>query len=308
MPLLSGYNAVCSVLRGMGDSRRPLLFTAIATLTNLLLDIVMIRVLGWGSAGAAVATVAAQGLSLILAVRVLYKNRDRFGFDFCPGSFKIHSPSAKIMLKIGVPNAAHGLVISLTQLLLVGYVNTFGLAEAAAWSVGDKIISLTNIMSVSVRQAGGAIVAQNIGAKKFDRVGQLVRSAEILTIGFAAVVSVFCLRYPQAWFSMFNTDPAVLAYSGRFMAIASLTFGLSAMSAGFACVTIGSGNSRLMFTAALLDGLVLRLTFSALFGICLGMGVVGLYLANSLARLAPLVCHSIYFFSGSWKKRGRLVS
>lgn len=307
LPLISGYNAVCSVLRGMGDSRRPLLFIAVATGANLVLDLLFICVFSLGAGGAALATVISQGMAFALSIRILYRERERFGFDFKLRSFLLDGSSAHTILGIGIPNAAHGFIISVTQLFLVGYVNAFGLAAAAAWSVGDKIISFTNIMSTSVRQAGGAIVAQNIGAQEYDRVKALVRSAVVLTTGFACVLSAVCLLFPQVLFGLFTRDAAVLAYSRSFMAIASLTFLVSALSAGFACVTIGSGNAKLMFAAGILDGLVLRLAFSFWLGIQWEMGVTGFFLANSLARLAPLMFHSCYYFSGAWKRRGRLM-
>lgn len=303
LPLISGYNAVCSV----GDSRRPLLFIAVATGANLMLDLLFICVFSLGAGGAALATVIGQGMAFALSLRILYREREKFGFDFKLRSFLPDGSSVHTILDIGVPNAAHGFIISITQLFLVGYVNAFGLAAAAAWSVGDKIISFTNIMSTSVRQAGGAIVAQNIGAQKYNRVQGLVRSAVVLTTGFACVLSVVCLLFPHVLFGLFTKDAAVLAYSRSFMAIASLAFLVSALSAGFACVTIGSGNAKLMFIAGILDGFVLRLMFSFWLGIQWNMGVTGFFLANSLARLAPLLCHSCYYFSGAWKRRGRLM-
>lgn len=307
LPLIFGYNAVSSVLRGMGDSRSPLIFVAIAAAFNLVGDIVFIVAFHLGAAGTAIATVMGQGISLIFSLSVLYRKRDRFGFDFKLKSFAINWERLWVMLKIGFPMTLRILFINITQMYMTSYVNLYGLVESAAYSIGDKVIHLTNIVGTSARQAAGGMVGQNVGAKQYDRVKTIVRSAAIVTLTAAAILAACSLLFPNAIFGLFTEDEAVLAYARVFMRIAALIYILGAIMCPFEAVISGTGNSMLGFLGGMLDGVVFRLGFSFLFAFVLDMGVVGFMLGDALARLGPILVSGTYYFSGAWRRRKRLV-
>lgn len=307
LPLIFGYNAVSSVLRGMGDSKSPLLFIAIATAVNTVLDVVFILYLRLGVMGTALATVIGQGVSLVFSLAVLYRRRESFGFDFRLRSFAVDWGKLRIMLRIGLTMSLRSVCIVCTQMYMLSFINGYGLAPAAAYNVGDKIYHLSNIVSISTRQAAGTIVAQNIGAGRQDRVKETVRCVCLVSFGAAAVLSVISLAFPRAVFSLFTSDPEVLAYAGSFMAICCLVYLLSAVIAPYEAVVSGTGNARLGFIAGLLDGVVCRVGFSLFFGRWLGMGVEGFFLGDALARLGIVMVESVYYHSGAWKTYKRLV-
>ena len=116
LPLIFGYNAVSSVLRGMGDSKSPLIFIAIAAFINLVGDLIFIVLFHMGAAGTAIATVLGQGLSLLFSLTVLYRRREHFGFDFRPASFRVDYPKLRVMLRLGYPVALRACCITITQL------------------------------------------------------------------------------------------------------------------------------------------------------------------------------------------------
>lgn len=304
--LMYGYNAVSSVLRGMGESKMPLLFITIAAVINIILDLILIAVFDMGAVGTAIATVTGQGVSLIFSIGLLYKRREHFGFDFKYKSFIIKKDKMKMIFKLGIPMAASAFCIQFTQLIMISFVNQFGLVQAAAYGIGDKVIHLTNVVSQSTRQAGGAMVAQNLGAERKDRVKEIVHSALKITLGFATILAVFALLFPKEIFSIFTNDTLVLEYSKPIMVIASVTFFLAAMSSSFDMVTMGSGNTKLAFVAGFIDGVILRISLGLLFGRVMDMQSVGFFLGHSLARLSPLFIHGTYYFSGAWRNR-RLV-
>lgn len=307
LPLIFGYNAVSSVLRGMGDSKSPLIFVAIAAVFNLIGDIILIIVFHLGAAGTAIATVLGQGISLIFSLSVLYRKREKFGFDFKLKSFAIDWERLWVMLKIGLPMCLRILCINVTQMYMISFVNAYGLVESAAYSIGDKVIHLTNIFGTSARQAAGGMIGQNIGAKKYDRVKTTVGCAAIVTFSTAIILAICSLLFPNAIFGLFTDDPDVLAYAKVFMAISALIYILGAIMSPFEAVISGTGNSMLGFLGGMLDGVVFRLGFCFLFAFALNMGVVGFMLGDALARLGPISVSSIYFFSGAWKRRKRLV-
>ena len=308
LPLIFGYNAVSSVLRGMGDSRSPLIFIAIAAVINLIGDIVFIVVFHLGAAGTAYATVLGQGLSLVFSVTVLYRKRERFGFDFKLRSFAVDWEKLWIMLKIGFPMTLRILFINITQMYMTSFVNLYGLTESAAYAIGDKIIHLTNIFSTSARQAASGMIGQNIGADRQDRVPIIVRSSAAITLTMALVLSACSLFFPNAMFGLFTDDPGVLAYAKVFMRIACLIYIFGSIMCPFEAVVTGTGNSFLGFLGGMLDGVVFRLGFSFLFAKVLDMGVAGFMLGDAMARLGPITVSGSYYLSGAWRRRKRLIS
>ena len=307
LPLIFGYNAVSSVLRGMGDSRSPLIFIAIAAVINLIGDVIFIVVFHLGAAGTAYATVLGQGLSLLFSVVVLYRKRDRFGFDFKLRSFAVDWEKLWIMLKIGFPMTLRILFINITQMYMTSFVNLYGLTESAAYSIGDKIIHLTNIFSTSARQAASGMVGQNIGAGRQDRVPIIVRCSAVITLATAVLLSACSLLFPNAMFGLFSDDPAVLAYAKVFMRIACLIYILGGIMSPFEAVVSGTGNSFLGFLGGMLDGVVFRLGFSFLFAFVMDMGVAGFLLGDAMARLGPITVSGTYYLTGAWKRRKRLI-
>lgn len=302
MPLLFGYNAVSSVLRGMGDSKNPLLFIAIAAVINLVGDLFFVIEFHMGAAGTAYATVIGQGISLLFSLALLYRHRDRFGFDFKPRSFRMERKHLIIILKIGLPMALRSCCIQFTQMFLMRYVNLYGVTEATAYAIANKITQLMSIFSMAVRQASGTIVGQNVGAGQQDRVISTVRCSLLFTVGMATVLAAISLLMPEALFRCFTKDSSVLVYAVPFMQISALLYYCSAVLGSYDSVVTGTGNSVLGFVGGLLDGVVLRLGFSFLFAWTFDMGVAGFYLGDVLARLAPIAIDMIYYHSGAWKR------
>lgn len=301
LPLMFGYNAVSSVLRGMGDSKSPLLFIAIAAVINLVGDLIFVVACGMGAAGTAYATVIGQGVSLLFSLVLLYRRRESFGFDFRPESFRIDKGHMGIILRIGLPMALRSCCIQFTQMFLLRYVNLYGVAEATAYAIATKITQLTNIFSMSVRQAAGAIVGQNVGAGRQERVGSALRSSLVISLGTAAVLAMVSLLFPEALFGLFTRDPAVMVYAGSFALVCCVLYVCSAILGPYDSVVTGTGNSILGFVGGVLDGVLFRLGLSFLFAWGFEMGVVGFFLGDALARLAPIIIGVIYYHSGAWR-------
>ena len=302
LPLMFGYNAVSSVLRAMGDSKSPLLFIAIATVLNIVLDIVFIVYFDLGVAGTALATVIGQGVSLVFSLTLLYRKRDEFGFDFKPSSFKVVWSKLALLLKLGLPLSMRGVFIIVTQMYLLSFINSFGMAASAAYNVSDKIYHIANIFAISVREAGGTMVAQNIGARKYDRVRTIVGSVAKVSFSAAAVMAAFSLAFPKTVFSLFTSDAEVLAQAASYMMVCCVIYFLSAAIAPYEGVVSGTGNAKLGFLGGMLDGVVFRIGFGMLFGLVLDMGALGFFLGDALARSGIVLVGAIYYHSGKWVK------
>lgn len=307
LPLTYGYNAVSAMLRGMGDSKSPLIFVAIAAVLNLIGDLVFIIAFRLGAAGTAIATIMGQGVSLVFSLITLYRRREQFGFDFKLKSFAIDWGKLRIISRLGLPVALRTFCIIATQLVLLRFINEYGVNEAAAYSIGDKIVHLANIFTMAAKQASGAMVGQNIGADRPDRVKQIFRSSMIITITSATLLAIASLISPEFIFSLFTKDEGVLHYARSFMYISVLIYFLSAYMGPTESIITGTGHSLLSFIGGMLDGVVFRVCFSFLFAWGLDMGAAGFYLGDALARLGPILVGSIYYFSGAWQKRKKLT-
>lgn len=305
-PMVFGYSAVSAVLRGMGDSKRPLLFISLATVTNLVLDLIFVGSLRWGVTGTAVATVIGQTVAFSFSVVYLYRKRHQFVFDFRMHSFVIDRQKLAVMMKIGVPMAAQTVMINGTQLVMMSFVNAYGLVSSVVYSISDRIVTLCNVVNNSINSAGGSIVAQNIGAQEYGRVKKTVYTSLKITVGVALILGILSLSFSRGIFGIFSVDQEVLNYAPIIMKIAVLCYILAAVMGSYNIITSGTGNATLAFLAGFLDGVVFRFGFSFLFGYHFDMGVVGFFLGNTLARLGPLLVHTIYYYSGKWKSR-RLI-
>ena len=308
LPFVFGYNAICGILRGMGEAKRPLLFVAVAAAVNVVLDLLLVAWIPLGAVGTAIATVAAQCASFVAAGVFLYRKRESFGMTFARGCFRMHKDHLAVLLKLGIPLAAQSALIHGTQLICARHVNAFGLVASATNSIGNKVQKLINILTNSLTSGAGAMVGQNLGARKLDRVHRTVYTTMALAAifsGFAAIIAIF---FPDQAFRLFTRDREVIAFGRTYLRIALIVFAIAPFQGSFGAVLTGSGFTQLNFVAGVLDGVVLRLGISFLLAYGLNMGVVGFFYGNALARLGPTIVSSTYYFSGKWKTRKLLHS
>ena len=303
----AGYNMVSSVLRGMGDSKRPLLFIVIASVVNLILDILFTGVLGWGVAGAAWATIIGQAVSFVFSVYYLYKHKQEFGFDFKKESFIIERTYAKIIISLGTPMAIQSGFINLSMLFVNSMINKVGVVASATFGVGCRIDDIVNKISQGIQYAAMPMISQNIGAKNHKRAKKVVYYAwlysGILTIFFM----ILYICFGKQLFMAFSDDSYVYEMSKIFISGILWMFPAFAVMRGSGAFIQGIGNAKLSMVLALLDGVVLRIGLSWLFGTYFNMGFYGYVLGYALAPYGYAVPSMVYFIFGKWEKRKTLA-
>lgn len=314
IPFVYGYNAVTSVLRGMGESKRPLLFVTIAAISNIILDVIFVAWFHMASLGTALATVIAQAFSFVASAVYMYRHREQMGFDFKLSSFKLHKEPLKVILRLGIPKALQSGLINISMLYCIRQINAFGLAESATNSIGNKILRLSNLITVSVDTGAAAMIGQNLGAKKYDRAKKIVYRALVVALIVAAANIALGLTIPRTIFKFFiNKDiqpevvEKVLDYSVDFMRINCWAFFLSAFMGPYGAMITGDGNANLSFLIGIIDGVVLRIGISVVLAQVFHMGVYGYFYGNALARIAPVVIDMAYFYSNHWRRRKLLT-
>lgn len=303
LPFIFGYNTVCGILRGLGESKRPLYFILVAAVSNIFMDILLVAVIPLEAAGTAIATITAQFASFVAAFIFLYKRRSAFGIEFKRENIKIVGQHLNVLLKLGIPMAFSSAFIHGSQLICGAHINQFGLVASATNSIGNKVQKLINVFCNSVNHGSGAMVAQNIGAKKFDRVRKIVYTAATCSAVLASLAVIIGIFYPREAFRLFTDDKDVIELGVTYMHICLISFVSSPFHGSFSAVISGSGNSKLSFFASMLDGVVLRLGISFVLGYTFNMGVVGFFYGNTIAKLAPTIIGVIYFYSNRWTTR-----
>lgn len=302
-----GYNVVSAIMRGMGDSKRPFMFVAIASVINIILDILFVVVLGIGVRGAALATVLGQAISFGWAVVYLYRRKESFAFDFKLSSFRIDIKSAKAIIKLGIPMSIQSAAITISMTVVAAWVNSFGVVASAIAGMISKLNMMAGILSASISTAGGSMIGQNLGARKFERVPLILKDAFLISLAVSTVIAAVIYLFPDQIFAMFTHDEVVLASAGIIIGPVLLNcLGAATRSFGFAMIN-GSGNSKLNLLIAILDGIVGRISFAYILGFMMAMGPQGFWYGDALAGFIPMLIGGVYFLTGKWKKVGEMV-
>lgn len=303
----AGYNMVSAVLRGMGDSKRPFLFIGIASAVNLVLDILFTGVFGWEVAGAAWATIIGQAVSFLFSIYYLYKNKEEFGFDFKKESFAVDKHYTKMIGALGTPMAIQSGCINLSMLFVNSLINQVGVVASATFGVGVRIDDIVNKISQGIQYAAMPMISQNIAAGEQKRAVRVVRWAWLFSSVLTVVFMVAYVVFGKYLFMAFSDDPLVHEMSGTFIKAILWMFPALAVMRGSSAFIQGIGNAKLSMVLALLDGVILRIGLSWLFGILLNWGFYGFVLGYGLAAYGCAVPGMLYFLSGSWKKRKTLA-
>ena len=299
----AGYNMVSAVLRGMGDSKRPFLFIGIASAVNLVLDILFTGILGWEVAGAAWATIIGQAVSFLFSIFYLFKHKAAFGFDFKKESFVINKHYTKMIGALGTPMAIQSGCINISMLFVNSMINDVGVVASATFGVGVRIDDIVNKISQGIQYAAMPMISQNIAAGQQKRSVQVVRYAWLFSAVLTVVFMAAYIAFGKYLFMAFSDDPLVHDMSGTFIKAILWMFPALAVMRGSSAFIQGIGNAKLSMVLALLDGVVLRIGLSWLFGIFLDWGFYGFVLGYGLAPYGCAIPGMLYFLSGVWKKR-----
>lgn len=303
LPFVFGYNAVCGILRGMGEGKRPLIYISIAASVNVVLDIVLVAWIPLEAAGTAIATVLAQLASFAACLFSLYRHHERLDLHWNRSAVRICKEHLKVLLSIGIPLCAQSLLVQISLLICSARINLYGMVASGTNSIGNKIQKLINIFTSSIITGSGAMIGQNLGARKPERVKKIVGASLAAAMFFAVLGSVIVNLFPSAVYRLFTKDQEVISFGAVYLRIATITFLLSALQGPFQAVITGCGHVKLSFISGLMDGVILRLGVSFTFAYLLDMGIIGFFYGNALARLAPVVIGLWYYFSGKWMKR-----
>ncbi len=298
-----GYNVVSSILRGMGDSKHPFFFIAVAAILNIILDIIFVVFLDFGAGGAALATVISQGVSFISCTIFLVRKHEAFHlFVRLKDFFVWNRAMLSSLLKLGIPMAIKNASIQVSKLFVNSWVNSYGVEVSAFAGIANKLASVANMISMAVNTAGSTMVGQNLASKEYQRVKKILLNITVIMLCMASVLSIIIVLFPNQVFGLFTSDVTVLALVGRYIPIAILLFFGAAARSIMNPLLNGSGNYRINFVTAVFDGIILRIGLAVLFGFVLGWRHYGFWLGDALAGFTPFWIGVVFYCTGRWKK------
>ena len=298
-----GYNALSALMRGLGDSKNPLIFVAIACGVNIILDYIFVKHLQMAAAGAAWATIISQAISMILCIVYLAKND--FIFDFSLESFKAFSKKQlKLILKIGIPTSIQNVASGLSFLFLTTLVNTIGVTASAAVGAVGKLNGFAILPGVAMSTSISAMSAQNIGAGKYKRASHTMLTGAAIAMGISIVIFVLVGSFPEACMRMFGGDGDAEFIKCGVDYIKTFKYDYL-IAPVFFCINglfIGSGHTTFSLVNGILSSVLFRIPASFLFGMVLNWGLTGVGLGAPVASIAALSLCIIFYMTGKWKK------
>lgn len=286
------YNYLAAIFRGLGDSNMPLLFVGIACVCNIIGDYVLVAVFHMNVAGAALATVGAQAVSVILSLVIILKKEKRFTIkrqDFFWG------PYIKPFVQIGFPLALQELLTNLTFLAICAFVNRLGLDASSGYGIAYKITSFILLIPISILQSMASFVAQNVGAKKEDRARSAMFFGMALGVGTGLIIAVLTFLYGDYIAAVFTSDRNVIMHAfDYFKGFAPEAF-ITGILFSFMGYFNGHGRSLFVMLQSLAQSLVVRLPMSYIMSIQPNTSLFKIALATPTATLFGIIICFVYY-------------
>lgn len=244
------YNLMGGIFRGIGDSTTPLITVACACVINIIGDLLLVGVFGMAAAGAALATVFAQALSVLISLFMLKKRG--LPFEISRHSFKLNFRLIGKMLRLGVPLGIQEIFITASFLILSAVINTLGLVASAGIGVGGKLMTFILLFPSAFLQSLAAIVAQNAGAGKIRRAKKALKQAIVLSLAFSVVLFYIFFFHGEFFTQIFTNDPEVVAAAAEFVR----DYAIDSMLTSFLFCLVGYFNGCGRTTITLVQGII----------------------------------------------------
>ena len=297
-----GYNLNAGILGGLGNSRTTLLFLSVATVMNIVLDLLFVVVFHWGVFGAAFATILSQASSWLFGL--FYINRNYPDFAIRPFCRRFDKALFRQIMNIGLPAGLQMSMVAIGSMAVLSKINSYGQAYTAAYNVGSKIDSLAFLPIQSLSTAITAFVGQNVGAKQPDRVR---RGVQITIIG-GLVWSVMCLALipigPQL-IALFSDTPEVMAIGGQYLACILPGYILFSVMFGLNNAMRGAGDSMFALIDVILSLILVRVPM--VYVLANHFGPEHMFWGIVIGWAVGCLLSVVYYASGRWKRKGSLA-
>ena len=286
------YNMLAAIFRGLGDSKSPLLFVLVACLINIAGDLLFVAGFKMDAAGAAIATIMAQAVSVVLAIVILLKKD--LPFTLKKSDFRLN-PQCRKFLQVGLPLALQEVLTQASFLALCAFVNRLGLTASSGYGVASKIVSFAMLIPSALMQSMASFVAQNVGASKPKRAKQAMFTGMGIGLVFGCAVFALVMLKGDVLAGIFSTDAEVVQkgfeYLKGFAPETILTAILFSMLGYF------NGNNKTVFVMiqGLVQTLLVRLPMSYLMSIQPNASLTKIGLAAPVSTLVGVLLNTAFY-------------
>ena len=286
------YNVLAAIFRGLGDSRSPLLFVLAACIINIIGDLALVAGLHMDAAGAAIATVMAQGFSVVFAVVILMKKN--LPFMIAKHDFSWNVQCGKFM-EIGLPLALQELLTQLSFLALCAFVNRLGLEASSGYGVACKIVNFAMLVPSALMQSLASFISQNVGAGKIKRAKKTLYTGIGVGLTIGCIVFIFVMFKGDMLAAIFTTDEAVIQRAYEYLkGFAPETLATAIL---FSMIGYFNGNNKTVFVMVqgLIQTLLIRLPLAYVMSIQPNASLTNIGLAAPVSTVAGVIMSVTYF-------------
>ena len=294
------YNLLAAIFRGLGDSKSPLLFVAVACVVNIAGDLILVAGLHLDAAGAAIATVAAQAVSVVFALFLLVKRE--LPFEISKHDFKINMHCVRA-LKIGLPLALQEFLTQISFLALCAFVNRLGLEASSGYGVACKIVNFAMLIPSSLMQSMASFVSQNVGA------GNEKRAKKAMFTGMGVGLVIGCIVFTLVWFKgnlltgIFTTDAAVVQNGYDYLKGFALETIVTAILFSILGYFNGHDKTVWVMVQGLVQTLLVRLPLAYYMSIQSDASLTKIGFAAPAATIFGIVLNVIYYLYANRKQQ-----
>ena len=306
IPFIMGYNVVCSILRGLGDSKSPLYFVGLACIINIGADFLLVGGFGMRAAGAAIATVLSQGISFLTALWFLH--RRGFHFEFTRRDIRFHKDLSRRIVTLGAPIALQDALINVSFLIITVIVNQMGVIASASLGVVEKIIIFAMLPPTAMAAAVATMTAQNYGAGLIQRMSRCLYSGIGISLVFGVSVCVYSQFLPETLTGIFTNDPAVIEMAAGYLRGYSIDCVMVSFVFCINSYFSGQGNSWFPMIHSMIATLLFRIPLSYLCGQLDPTDLVLMGYAPPLSTLVSLLICFWYLKRNKRKLRERMLT
>lgn len=286
------YNLISSIFRGLGNSRLPLLFVSIACVVNIFGDLLLVAVFKMNVAGAAIATISAQAVSVILSLIIIRRQELPFRFSFRDIRF---GSEIRPLCKIGVPLALQDLLTKVSFLAICAFVNRLGLDASNGYGIAQKINSFIMLIPASLIQCMASFVAQNVGAKKEDRAKRGMYYGMSLGFCIGLFIAAFAFFRGDLLATVFTSDPQAIAKAFEYLRDLAPEAFLTCILFSFMGYFNGHARSTFVMVQGLIQSFLIRLPISWYMSIQEGASLTGIGLAVPVSTSVGILLCWLYY-------------
>lgn len=295
-----GYNSISAILRGLGDAKTPLYFLILATVVNILLDLLFVLSFGWGVAGAAWATIIAQAIAFVVALIHLERTHPLFKLSL--KSMRFDREIFGLSLKIGLPSGVQQMVVASSMMALTRIVNSFGTDAVAAFTAAGRLDSFAMMPAMNISMALSAFVGQNLGAGKPERVKHGHRAALLMATSISLATTLVMVTMGKPLIALFNNDPNVIHIGARYLLIVGSFYAVFSFMFQTNGILRGAGDVFIPMLVTILAQWAVRIPVASL--LSRQMGTDGIWWGIPIGWIVGAALGYIYFLTGRWKQLG----